>query len=316
MAPVAAAVLPVATRVREVDATAISPEQPSGATRTAPDPDVSPAELAPAPSVAESRPQSGSALGLGLNSAGRAIMITSPRDGHALTVDEIPVVVVEGEVNDSRVSRLRLVANDRRLEVAVVDRRFRHVVPVLESVVRLRAYVGDDVDPTYASATVTVHAPRTQGLGVVVMNWAAGAPDLRTEVVASWRPRSDRAEQAEHVVPIDGVSSRPGAASDMFVLRSVRPGVYTVVLRYATSADASAAPVLYLPGAGSFTARPLAPISLAGNGSIVLAKVLLPQGVLWEQDDWFSGKSESADTVTKFRWPDGISWTEPKAPPK
>ena len=313
-APIVASVLSPESRAREVDA-AISPAQSPAATRTAPDAERSMIQPFSAETTADMRREAESTLGLGLAPAGRAITITSPRDGHALTAEDIPVVVVEGEVSDPRVSRLRLVANDRRLEVPVVDRRFRHVVPVLEPLLRLRAYVGDDVDPTYASGTVTVHAPRAQGLGVVVMNWT-GAGDLRTEVVASWRARSDRADHAEHVVPIDGVSLRPDAANDVFVLRSVRPGVYTLVLRYATSADVSAAPVLYLPGPRNFTARPLSPIALAGNGTIVLAKVLLPHGVLWEQDDWFSGKSESADTITKFRWPEGISWTEPKAGPK
>ena len=40
---------------------------------------------------------------------------------------------------------------------------------------------------------------------------------------------------------------------------------------------------------------------------------LLPQGILWEQEDWFTGRSESADTITKFRLPDGVTWTERKA---
>jgi hypothetical protein len=36
----------------------------------------------------------------------------------------------------------------------------------------------------------------------------------------------------------------------------------------------------------------------------------MPQGVLWEQDSWFTGRSANGDTVTKFRFPDGVSWTE------
>jgi hypothetical protein len=43
---------------------------------------------------------------------------------------------------------------------------------------------------------------------------------------------------------------------------------------------------------------------------VVIARLLLPQGVLWEQEDWFTGRSASGDTVTKFRFPDGVSWTE------
>ena len=44
-----------------------------------------------------------------------------------------------------------------------------------------------------------------------------------------------------------------------------------------------------------------------------MTEVLLPQGILWEQDDWFTGRSESTDTVTKFRLPEGITWTERKS---
>jgi hypothetical protein len=49
---------------------------------------------------------------------------------------------------------------------------------------------------------------------------------------------------------------------------------------------------------------------VAGAGRVAIARVLLPQGVLWEQDGWFTGRSASGDTVTKFRFPDGVTWTE------
>jgi hypothetical protein len=35
--------------------------------------------------------------------------------------------------------------------------------------------------------------------------------------------------------------------------------------------------------------------------------------VLWSDDDWFTGQSSSAETITKFRFPDGIHWIERKA---
>jgi hypothetical protein len=72
-------------------------------------------------------------------------------------------------------------------------------------------------------------------------------------------------------------------------------------------------PTLYLPDKDHLTPRTLKPVSLSGAGRTVLTKVLMPQAILWDQDDWFSGRSESVDTVTKFRIPDGISWVERKA---
>jgi hypothetical protein len=51
-------------------------------------------------------------------------------------------------------------------------------------------------------------------------------------------------------------------------------------------------------------------VTLDASGRAVIARLLLPQGVLWEQDDWFTGRSANGDAVTKFRFPDGVSWTE------
>jgi hypothetical protein len=70
---------------------------------------------------------------------------------------------------------------------------------------------------------------------------------------------------------------------------------------------------LYVPEGDGLAAREIRPVRLGSSGKAVLARVLFPQGVLWEQDGWFSGSSESVDTVTKFRFPDGINWVERKA---
>ena len=45
------------------------------------------------------------------------------------------------------------------------------------------------------------------------------------------------------------------------------------------------------------------------------AGMLLPHGVMWDQDDWFTGRSEGPETITKFRIPEGITWTERRGTP-
>jgi hypothetical protein len=100
----------------------------------------------------------------------------------------------------------------------------------------------------------------------------------------------------------------------MFYIRGLKPGVYTLIVRYrGSSALGDVRPTLYLPDKDHLTPRTLKPVSLSGAGRTVLTKVLMPQAILWDQDDWFSGRSESVDAVTKFRIPDGISWVERKA---
>jgi hypothetical protein len=52
-------------------------------------------------------------------------------------------------------------------------------------------------------------------------------------------------------------------------------------------------------------------VKLAGTGKSVTVRFLLPQAVIWEQEDWFTGRSESSDAITKFR-DDGTTWIERK----
>ena len=98
---------------------------------------------------------------------------------------------------------------------------------------------------------------------------------------------------------------------EIFSLR-MKPGVYTFVLRAPGMLASGVRATLVLPGGGHLKGRGLQPVSLNGTREVVLARVLLPQGVLWGDDGWFTGQSESADSITKFRFPKGISWTERK----
>jgi hypothetical protein len=103
---------------------------------------------------------------------------------------------------------------------------------------------------------------------------------------------------------------------EAFSFSTVKPGVYTFTVSTPNPvAGASVTPTLYLPENGTVRRHPLKPISLAGPGRSVLARVLLPEGVLWDRDDWFTGKSESVDTITKFRFPEGTTWVERQGDP-
>jgi hypothetical protein len=241
------------------------------------------------------------------------VVLTSPADGHTLTAADLPVVVMEGEVDDPRVTRVRLVANGSRLIVPVVERRFRQVVPVLEPVVRLHAEIVDGGEGSGASSTITVNGPGAESAGVLVINWTAMSTGPRPNVVAMFRARADRVDTSERLVTVESLTSRPGSPPDVFVIRKMQAGVYRFVMRYAGSSPASGVPVLYVGRAGTPAAHLLAPLSLTGTGQAILTKVLLPYAVTWEQDEWFTGKSESSDTITKFRIPEGVTWTEQKS---
>ena len=235
---------------------------------------------------------------------GPDVAITSPRDGHTLAPDDPPLVAVEGQVSDPGQSTVWIVANDRRVMVPVTAGRFRHVLPVLEPMVRVRAETGSE---GRGSATVTVHAGAAMpAIGLSLVDWprhTAGPAHM----TVTWRPNPAKLDGGAPPLLLRGLAADTGdAGADVFYLRNARPGVYTFSMTYRAGATPAVRPVLYLAGAP----RSLPPVTLDGSGRVVLARLLLPQGVLWEQEDWFTGRSASGDTVTKFRFPEGVSWTE------
>ena len=232
------------------------------------------------------------------------VAITSPRDGHTLAPDDPPLVAVEGQVSDPGQSTVWIVANDRRVMVPVTAGRFRHVLPLLEPMVRVRAETGSE---GRESATVTVHAGAAMpAISLFLVDWPRDTAGP-AQMTVTWRPNPAKLDGGAPPMPLRGLAADTGdAGGEIFYLRTARPGVYTFSMTYPAGATPGVRPVLYIGGAS----RLLQPVTLNRSGRAVVARLLLPQGVLWEQDDWFTGRSASGDTVTKFRFPDGVSWTE------
>jgi hypothetical protein len=230
------------------------------------------------------------------------VTITSPRDGHTLGPEDPPLVTVQGEVADPGLGAVWIVANDRRVMAPITGGRFRYVLPVLEPTVRVRVETGSEDG---RSATVTIDATAAlPAIGLFLEDWphdTAGPAQMMT----MWRANPARLDGGAQQLPLLGLPVDEGGPR-FFYLRKAQPGVYTFVLTHRAASAPAARGVLSLAGAP----RALRPVTLDGSGRAVVARVLLPQGVLWEQDDWFTGRSASGDTVTKFRFPEGVSWIE------
>jgi len=245
----------------------------------------------------------------------KGIVLTSPPDGLTLGPDDPPVAVVEGEIDDKTAATVWIVANDRRISVAAIGGRFRHILLLPDPLVHLWAETLNG-DAVHRSPAVTVRmAGARPPSGVLVMQWPTGTDGSSVEVSATWRAHPERLDgpvQAMRLPPASKTAD--GVLSEVFYLRGLKPGVYTLIVRYRGSAPlGDVRPTLYLPDKDHLTPRTLNPVPLNGAGRRVLTKVLMPHAILWDQEDWFSGRSESVDTVTKFRIPEGISWVERKA---
>ena len=245
----------------------------------------------------------------------KGIVLSSPPDGLTLGPDDPPVAVVEGEIDDKAAATVWIIANDRRISVAASGGRFRHILLLPDPLVHLWAETANG-DAVHRSPGVTVRmAGSRPPSGVLVMQWPIGTEESSVEVSATWRAHPERLDVPVQSMRLPAASKTVGGApSEVFYIRGLKPGVYTLIVRYrGSSALGDVRPTLYLPDKDHLTPRALKPVSLNGAGRKVLTKVLMPHAILWDQDDWFSGRSESVDAVTKFRIPEGISWVERKA---
>ena len=70
------------------------------------------------------------------------------------------------------------------------------------------------------------------------------------------------------------------------------------------------------PGSDGYRSLRLGPFGLTGRGRTILAKYLLPYGIFWEEDFWFTAVGEASDSLTNFRHTEGVSWAEKKGEPE
>jgi hypothetical protein len=242
------------------------------------------------------------------------IVITSPRDGLELAPEDPPIVVVEGQVDDMTVTTVWLMANDVPIAAPVQSGRFRRAVVLTDSALRIHAEATTASGSTSRSSAVTVRSTSITEFGLVVIDGpdTAGASPQRS-ITANWRSSPERVDEPQRTFSLRAVPGLDAGSTQAFYFRRPKPGVYAFVLS-ARGSDGADAPVptIYLPRAGHLVPLVGKPVTRPGGSSILVGRVLLPYAVLWEQDDWFTGRSESADTVTKFRLPEGVTWIERK----
>jgi hypothetical protein len=260
------------------------------------------------PTVA-SRTGDGAGPGGGTPVAGprTGIAITQPVNGHRVSRDEPPVIVVRGRVEDRDATSVVVTVNGLRITAPVMAGTFESIVPALEPVVRLRAEVAGAGNPR-RSQEVTVSVDSDGPTAVILLDWGRPATMPELQMRATWRSQADRVDSPTVPVTVKPVPAYPRA----FFIQNMKAGVYALALGYRAT-DVPLAGTLYLGGGGAKAAeKPLRGLRLNGSGRAILARLLLPFGVLWDEDEWFTGRSESVDTITKFRLPDGVSWVEQK----
>jgi len=283
---------------------------------------VDPQQNAGAPPVSATQPQGGVVVSQGPARPGTgfagpersrgpgALRVVAPRDGFTLGSEDAPIVIVEGYVEDAEDTTVWLVANGYRAPVRVRDGRFRHAMPVLERTTRLwieaKAAAGE---PPRKSGEITVvnTAPGPVSVLAIESPLNSGA---QLRVTASWRPIADRFDGVVNGIPLRRFDAgRDVEPSTLFYMRHVQSGVFSLIVRGDPSISTVSTRLYHLLN-GQFSVRDVRSVPIGLGGSGIAARILFPFGVEWNQSEWFTGRAEGSDTITQFRFPEGVGWTE------
>jgi len=143
-----------------------------------------------------------------------------------------------------------------------------------------------------------------------------GDSDVKVEVYFRPFPKNRRSKpftrrEAEKRSGVLAKMIRTGEKVHEAVVESTEDGIYFIVLRPGSGNHGSAELVLKIR-----ESRPGAATKKLGSriidSTFEVAKVLMPEGILWNDDSYFTGDLEDADSITKFHSGTGLMWREYK----
>ena len=110
-------------------------------------------------------------------------------------------------------------------------------------------------------------------------------------------------------VRVTPLIATPGELVQEIVIERAAAGVYTINAEPDSPAEIACMLKLH-EGTSRMATRDLGRQSISGKK--VLLKVLMPEGILWEDEKAFTGSIEDSDSVTKFNGQTGLTWKEYK----
>ncbi|HEY7676847.1 MAG TPA: hypothetical protein VIG69_07230 [Candidatus Methylomirabilis sp.] len=244
------------------------------------------------------------------------IRIVKPLDGTTLDGASPDVVTVEGEAIQPAGGMATLVFNGFTMPVPIRNGRFSTTVPVIATLLKIWAEMPGE-GASRRSLPVTV---RTEGAkpsrGYVLLYLPTSAAKFDARALLAHRSDPAEAHGPRKVITLSAAAG-PGPENKvlLFPFQQTQPGAYTIALEYRLPPGEPVERgwgLIFAPGARGYRVLRLGPFPLGGKGRATLAKFLLPQAVFWEEDAWFNAFAEGSDSLTKFHYSDGVSWTEPK----
>ncbi len=252
--------------------------------------------------------------------ASPALKIVRPQDGAVLDGPGQDVIEVEGEVSESGAVTARVVFNEFSIPVPVKNGRFSATVPAVAPEIAIRVEVQSGRIVLGSSTIRVFRRPfrPVRGYALLHVPSSARGVDGRLLLLHRVNPADpdDKKKLTSHF-PVGAEEAERTSA--LFAFPATQGGAYMAGFEYRVPPGESVEKgwaTLFIPSGGMYRSLRLGPFHLTGKGRVALAKFLVPQGIFWDEDSWFTGTAESAESLTKFRYSSSVSWTERKGEPE
>jgi hypothetical protein len=252
--------------------------------------------------------------------ASPALKIVRPLDGAVFDGPGQDLIEVEGEISAPGADAARVVFNEFSVPVPVNNGRFSVTVPAIAPEITIRVEAQGNQGVLGSSVIRVYRRPFKPFRGYALLNAPPPAKNVDGRLLLLHRvnpadPDSQKKLTSHFPVGAQGAER----TSALFAFPANQGGAYTIGFDYRVPPGESVEKgwaVVFVPSAGMYRSLRLGPFQLTGKGRVILAKFLAPQGVFWEEDSWFTGTAESAESLTKFRYSSSVSWTERKGEPE
>ena len=217
----------------------------------------------------------------------------------------VKTIEVSGAVIGKGISSVNVLVGESLLEVPTRNGKFKAQVTLEEGINKIRASVRDPQGRTAEDEISVSYNPAD----IAVQFDFKGL--VRYRILNSWTPCPPNPGSAPPAS--GGTDLKEGRRTASFFVKHAAPGIYRITLEY----DASQNPAwvsfdteLYGYDPARRKARDSGPVELQGKGRLAAVRVLMPEGIFWEDNSWFSGVVRNGSTTIKYKMPEGIIWKE------
>jgi uncharacterized protein YfaP (DUF2135 family) len=237
-------------------------------------------------------------------------------NGFALSIEEpgagevkSPVISVKGTVGDSTVDTVKLIVNRESVEAIVENGSFEKTVLFTGGENSLQAEAVNAKGVSARSSVLKVMVTNQKAPDILVhLYWQDPNSELRTKLARKKRDNLDDEQGAVSAVEVSALmTAHEGYRERIFAVHEAKAGAY--VLSVTGGKTAKCLVAVTLPAKRK--TRLFGPVLLREEGTVI-GRLLMPEGIFWDEEEWFTGTIENGDSVTKYNSPEGLTWKEMK----